>query len=141
MAQDSLPLAIELLASLLLVAGGGFALVGAIGLARLRDLYTRLHAPTKASTLGVGGALLASMLVFGWTGQRLVIHELLITAFVFLTAPISAHLLVKSALEREPQHRPPEPCGPAEADGPGDGPTTTPLGAPAAGPADPAGPR
>jgi multicomponent K+:H+ antiporter subunit G len=115
MAHDALPLPIELLASLLLVAGGAFALVGAIGLVRLRDLYTRLHAPTKASTLGVGGALLASMLVFGWTGQRLVIHELLITVFVFLTAPISAHLLIRSALERAPQRRPAAP-GAAHAD-------------------------
>ncbi len=124
-----LPLAIDLLASLLLVAGGAFALVGAIGLVRLRELYTRLHAPTKASTLGVGGALLASMLVFGWTGQRLVIHELLITVFVFLTAPISAHLLIKSALERDPQRRPAEPGSPD------DGPAAP--GGPSAGPAPP----
>jgi multicomponent K+:H+ antiporter subunit G len=109
MAQDGLPIVVELLASVLVVAGGAFALVGAIGLVRLRDFYTRLHAPTKASTLGVGGALLASMLHFGWTGQRLVIHELLITAFVFLTAPIAAHLLVRSALDRDPQRRPPAP--------------------------------
>jgi multicomponent K+:H+ antiporter subunit G len=109
MTHETLPLTIDLLASLLLVAGGAFALVGAIGLARLRDFYLRLHAPTKASTLGVGGTLLASMLVFGWTGQRLVIHELLITVFVFVTAPIAAHLLVKSALERDPTLRPPAP--------------------------------
>lgn len=109
MTPEPLPFLVELIASLLMISGGGFALVGAIGLVRLRDLYMRLHAPTKASTLGVGGALLASMLVFGWTGQRVVIHELLITAFVFLTAPIAAHLLVKSALEREPLRRPPVP--------------------------------
>ena len=110
-----LPLAVELLVSLLLVAGGVFALVGALGLVRLRDFYMRLHPPTKASTLGVGGALLASMVYFGWTGQRMVVHEVLITLFVFLTAPISAHLLVKSALEREPMRRPPvpEPAGDA----------------------------
>jgi multicomponent K+:H+ antiporter subunit G len=118
MANDELPLLIELIASLLMIAGGGFALVGAIGLVRLRDFYLRLHAPTKASTLGVGGVLLASMVFFGWTGQRPVIHELLITVFVFLTAPIAAHLLVKSALAREPLRRPPEPGGdPAAPDG------------------------
>jgi multicomponent K+:H+ antiporter subunit G len=124
MTHDDLPFAIDLVASLLLVAGGGFALVGAIGLARLRDFYLRVHAPTKASTLGVGGALLASMLVFGWTGQRLVIHELLITVFVFVTAPIAAHLLVKSALEREPARRPPAPGSVADpAAGVGEGPS------------------
>lgn len=116
MTHDPLPFMIDLLASLLLTAAGGFALVGAIGLARLRDFYLRVHAPTKASTLGVGGALLASMLVFGWTGQRLVIHELLITVFVFVTAPIAAHLLVKSALERDAASRPAKPGGTAAPD-------------------------
>jgi multicomponent K+:H+ antiporter subunit G len=116
MTHEPLPFAIDLLASLLLTAAGGFALVGAIGLARLRDFYLRMHAPTKASTLGVGCALLASMWVFGWTGQRLVIHELLITVFVFVTAPIAAHLLVKSALERDPASRPAEPAGTAAPD-------------------------
>ena len=109
MATAGMPFWMELAISLLLIAGGAFALVGAIGLARLRDLYMRLHAPTKASTLGVGGALLASMLFFGWQGERLVIHELLITLFVFMTAPISAHLLIKSALELEPLRRPEQP--------------------------------
>ena len=46
MTHEALPFTIDLLASLLLVAGGAFALVGAIGLARLRDFYLRLHAPT-----------------------------------------------------------------------------------------------
>jgi multicomponent K+:H+ antiporter subunit G len=126
--DSGLPIVVELLVSLLMLAGGAFALVGAIGLVRLRDLYMRLHAPTKASTLGVGGALLASMLYFGWTGQRLVIHELLITVFVFLTAPISAHLLVKSALEREPLRRPPPPRGAPAEDGPVSGPPPGPAG-------------
>jgi multicomponent K+:H+ antiporter subunit G len=85
MASADMPFWIELAISLLLIAGGAFALVGAIGLVRLRDFYMRLHAPTKASTLGVGGALLASMVLFGWLGERLVVHELLITLFVFMT--------------------------------------------------------
>lgn len=130
MTDASLPVAVELLVSLLMLAGGGFALVGAIGLVRLRDLYLRVHAPTKASTLGVGGALLASMVYFGWTGHRLVIHELLITVFVFLTAPISAHLIVKTALEREAGRRPPLPPPPRHADG-------VPISAETRAPADP----
>ncbi len=139
-AAGSLPFVVELLVSLLMLAGGAFALVGAIGLTRLGDLYMRLHAPTKASTLGVGGALLASMLYFGWTGQRLVIHELLITVFVFLTAPISAHLLVKSALEREPLRRPPPPDDARHAAPPPDL-DTRPVSVPPPAPADPAAPR
>jgi multicomponent K+:H+ antiporter subunit G len=115
MDTDGLPWAIELLASLLMIAGGGFALIGAIGLLRWRDFYLRLHGPTKASTLGVGGVLLASMVFFGWTGGRPAIHELLITVFVFITAPIAAHLLVRAALAREPARRPPKPADAAPA--------------------------
>lgn len=89
--------AIEVLISFSLVAGGLFALVGAIGLVRLPDLLMRLHAPTKATTLGVGGALVASMLYFVGSG-RLIVHELLITAFLFVTAPVSALMLAKAAL-------------------------------------------
>ena len=54
-----------ILVAALLVVGGIFTLVGAIGLLRFPDFYMRLHAPTKATTLGVGGVLLASMVV-GW---------------------------------------------------------------------------
>jgi multicomponent K+:H+ antiporter subunit G len=89
-----------------------FALVGAIGLARLPDFLTRLHAPTKATTLGVGGALLASMLYFLGSG-RFVVHELLISAFLFVTAPVSALMLAKAALHlRLPSRaKPPEERG------------------------------
>ncbi|MDO9023294.1 monovalent cation/H(+) antiporter subunit G, partial [Zwartia sp.] len=51
---------LEIITSVLLLVGAFFILVGAIGLARLPDFFMRLHAPTKASTLGVGGVLLAS---------------------------------------------------------------------------------
>ncbi len=99
-AVRELPAWLDAAASLLLVGGAAFALVGSIGLLRLRDFAMRLHAPTKASTMGVGGALLASMICFGWQEGRLPVHELLITLFVFVTAPVSAHLLIRAALER-----------------------------------------
>lgn len=81
----------------LLVVGGLFALVGAIGLVRLPDFYMRLHAPTKATTLGVGGMLLASM-VASWSQGLPGLHELLITLFLFVTAPVSANLMALAAL-------------------------------------------
>ena len=56
---------IEWVAAILIVVGAFFLLVGAIGMVRLPDFYMRLHAPTKASTLGVGGVLLASLLLAG----------------------------------------------------------------------------
>lgn len=80
-----------------LVAGGFFALVGAIGLVRLPDCFMRLHAPTKATTLGVGGVLAASFLYFAGTG-RFVVHELLVALFLFLTAPVSALMLARAAI-------------------------------------------
>ena len=73
-------------------------LLGAIGLAKLPDFYTRLHAPTKASTLGIGGMTLGSLLYFSWRGAGLSLHELLLMLFLFLTAPLTAHMLAKSAL-------------------------------------------
>jgi multicomponent K+:H+ antiporter subunit G len=105
--------AIEDLISFLLVAGGAFALVGAIGLVRLPDFLMRLHAPTKATTLGVGGVLLASLLYFLGSG-RPVVHELLIALFLFVTAPVSALMLARAALRlglpsrAEPSEAPPE---------------------------------
>jgi multicomponent K+:H+ antiporter subunit G len=90
--------ALEIAISFCLVAGGFFALTGAIGLVRLPDFFMRLHAPTKATTLGVGGALIASMLYFVGSG-RPAVHELLITLFLFLTAPVSALMLAKAALQ------------------------------------------
>lgn len=99
-----LPVWLELTASVLLVGAGLFALLGSIGLVRLRDFPMRLHAPTKASTMGVGGTLLASMLCFGWWEGRVPVQELLITAWVFLTAPVTAHLLMQAHRAR---HRAP----------------------------------
>ena len=97
MMNPDLPFWAELIAAALLVTGGVFALVGAIGMLRFRDFFMRLHAPTTASTLGVGGVLLASIVVHGVRGQ-FGWYELLITLFVFVTAPVSANLMAKAAL-------------------------------------------
>ena len=92
--------------ALSLVVGGVFALVGAIGMLRFPDFYMRLHAPTKATTLGVGGVLLAS-LAANWGQGGWGLHELLISLFLFITAPVSANLLAKSALHlRVPSQAP-----------------------------------
>lgn len=88
---------IEWIVAALLVVGGAFALIGAIGLARFPDFFMRLHAPTKATTLGVGGMLLASM-VYGWSLGLPGLHEVLITLFLFITAPVSANLMALAAL-------------------------------------------
>ncbi len=99
---------IEWTAAILVVIAAFFLLVGAIGLARLPDFYMRLHAPTKASTLGVGGVLIASMLVAAAHG-RAGVAELLITLFVFITAPVSANLMAQAALHLKLASRAPVP--------------------------------
>ncbi len=88
---------LEIIIAVFLLIGAGFALVGSIGLARLPDFYSRLHGPTKASTLGVGAILVGSVIYFSRTGE-ISLHELLVTMFLFMTAPVSAHLLAKAAL-------------------------------------------
>lgn len=111
-----LPLAVDLALSLLLVVGAFFALVGSFGLAKLSTFVMRLHGPTKATTLGVGGVLLASALFFSVQDEGLSLHELLVALFLFLTAPVSAHLLVKAAKQLDPSLAPPPPQRPDAGD-------------------------
>jgi multicomponent K+:H+ antiporter subunit G len=94
---ESLPLWVQIAAAAMLVVGGVFTLVGAVGMVRFGDFFMRLHAPTKASTLGVGGVLLASLLV-SWAQGFAGLQVLLITLFVFITAPVSANLLGMAGL-------------------------------------------
>ncbi len=123
--QD-LPLWLDIALTVLLALGAGFALIGSWALVRLPDFLMRLHGPTKATTLGVGCVLIASSIYFS-VQQGGSWHELLITLFLFLTAPVSAHLLVKALLRSHPQLRPPlprrqydagdkrQPAGPAQS--------------------------
>ena len=84
--------------SFLILTGAIFTFIGSLGLVRLKDFYTRLHGPTKATTLGVGSLLIASVLFFSTRGTGVSLHELLITLFLFITAPVTAHMLAKAAL-------------------------------------------
>ena len=91
---------IEAIVCVLLLLGSLFTLIGAIGLARLPDFYMRLHGPTKSTTLGVGGVVLASVVYFSAHNNFASLHEVLIPAFLFLTAPISAHMLTKAGIQQ-----------------------------------------
>jgi len=90
----------DILISLLLLIGASFALIGSIGLARLPDFFMRLHAPTKATTLGVGAIVLASIVNASLRDNRLALAELAIPLFLFITAPVVAHLVGKAARSR-----------------------------------------
>lgn len=98
MTSTELPWLVEAVISLLLVVGAAFGFLGSLGLLKLRDFYSRLHTPTKGSTLGVGATLVASAIFFTATTGRLSLHQLLVTFFLFITAPVSAHLLSKAAI-------------------------------------------
>lgn len=88
----------EILVTAFIVISGIFGFVGSYGLVKLRGTLQRLHAPTKATTLGVGGVLIASVLYFGLIKETLTFHELLISLFLFLTAPITANFIAKMYL-------------------------------------------
>jgi len=88
----------EYLIAALLLLGGAFTLIGAIGLARLPDFFTRLHGPTKATTVGVGAIMLSSVVYFSANGSGIGISEILITVFLLMTAPVSANILAKAAM-------------------------------------------
>ena len=84
----------------LILLGAAFVLIGSWGLVRLPSTMERLHGPTKATTLGLGSLLMASVVFFQarmgiWTA-----HELLIALFLFITAPISANMIAKVHLHR-----------------------------------------
>jgi multicomponent K+:H+ antiporter subunit G len=89
---------IEYFIAAFLVMSGIFGFVGSYGLIKLRTTMQRLHAPTKATTLGVGGVLIASMLHFAFFEDTLSFHELLITLFLFITAPVTANFIAKTYL-------------------------------------------
>ena len=93
--------ATESAVAVLIVLGALVDLLGSIGLARLPNFLDRLHGPTKATTLGVGALLLASAIFFSNRDGGVSLHELAILLFLFLSAPVSAHLLAKAALHRQ----------------------------------------
>lgn len=91
---------LEALVALLIIIGGVFMLIGSVALVKLPDFFTRLHGPTKSTTLGIGATLLASVIWFSVIDGELRVHELVISLFLFMTAPVSAYMLGKAALHR-----------------------------------------
>lgn len=89
---------LEIVVSVLLVLGSIVTLIGSIGLAKFPDYFTRLHAPTKASTVGVGCILIASMIFFSVELGHVNLKEALISIFLLITAPVAAHMLAKAGL-------------------------------------------
>lgn len=98
---DTVPVWAALPVAFLLILGGIIVVVGALGLMRLPTFYQRIHGPAITITLGAGCLLIASMILFSVLKSRLVIHELVITVFVLLTAPVVAMLVMRAAVYRD----------------------------------------
>jgi len=101
-----------------LFVGGTFVFIGSLGLLRLQNTMARMHAPSKATTVGIGGVFVASMFYFfrvtDETQQLVAAQDLLIVFFLFLTAPVSAHFMSKAYLHKHVDEKaklPPTPGG------------------------------
>jgi len=98
---EDLPGWTALAVSLLLILGASIVLIGAMGLLRLRTFYQRMHGPAITITLGAGSLLIASMVFFTVGQSRLVIHEVIISLFLLMTAPVVSMLIMRAAVYRD----------------------------------------
>lgn len=96
-----IPVWVAILVGFFAMAGSLLTLLGCIGLARFESFYERVHAPTLGTSFGSVGVLLASIIFFSVSGQRLAVHEVLILVFVSLTTPVTLMLLARAALYRD----------------------------------------
>ena len=86
---------VEYAAWVTILVGSCFSLLGGLGIVRLPDVYNRLHASTKCTTLGISGILLGTMFLNGWSAMGT--KSLLTIVFLFLTAPVGAHAIARAA--------------------------------------------
>jgi multicomponent K+:H+ antiporter subunit G len=100
----ALPPMVAFLVSVLVVLGALLALLGSLGLLRLKSFYDRVHAPTMGTTMGTGLVLASSMVLFSALESRPVVHEVLIAVLMTLTTPVTFMLLVRAALHRDRVH-------------------------------------
>ena len=100
MTGTDLPLWVTVPGTLLLVTGGLATLIGSLGLLRLQDFYARLHGPSMGNTIGTATVLVASMLATSAASGRPVVHELLVTALIVTTSPVTSMMLLRAAQHR-----------------------------------------
>ena len=86
---------IEIVIGILWILGSAFALIAAVGVLRMPDVFTRMQASTKASTLGLGCLALGAALHLGDAASM--IRLLSIGAFLLLTTPVSAHVIARAS--------------------------------------------
>ena len=91
-------LVIDILSWASLGAGGVFCIVGAVGMLRMPDFYTRMHAASVVDTLGAGFILFGLLLQAGFT--LVAVKLLMIGALLLFTSPTAGHALARAAFER-----------------------------------------
>lgn len=101
MTIDTLPLWIAIPVAILLIISGILTLTGSLGLLRLPDFYSRIHAPTLGNTLGIFCVIVASILATSIMEKTTVFHYLLITLLLIITSPVTAMLLMRAAIRRQ----------------------------------------
>jgi len=103
---NELPLAVILPATLLLIVGGLLTVIGSLGLLRLEPFFARMHGPSMGNTLGMGSVLIVSMLISSTLAHRPIAHEIVIIAFVAMTSPMTAMLLMRTSVLRSKARAP-----------------------------------
>ncbi|MCZ8094094.1 MAG: monovalent cation/H(+) antiporter subunit G [Acidovorax sp.] len=99
----ALPLWLQVLVAVLVLLGAGLALLGSLGLLRLRTFFERVHAPSIIATMGCWCIVHATVLYFSFTDGQLALHAILIAVFVAITVPVSTIFLMRAALFRARQ--------------------------------------
>lgn len=100
MNQITLPLWAEVLIAVLVLGGSIVALLGSLGLMRLKSYFERVHSPSIIATMGCWLIMWATFVFFSATGQGLALHALLIAIFIAVTVPITTIFLMRAALFR-----------------------------------------
>jgi multicomponent K+:H+ antiporter subunit G len=98
---SALPLWVDVVTAVLVVVAGLLAMVGSLGLLRLRNFFQRVHAPTLGTTGATWLLTLATALQFSFVREQFFVHALLIGIFISLTAPVTTVFLMRAALFRE----------------------------------------
>ncbi|RYF25698.1 MAG: Na+/H+ antiporter subunit G [Comamonadaceae bacterium] len=100
MTDATLPLWIEIAIAALVLLGATIALLGSLGLLRLRTYFERVHAPSIIATMGCWSIMHGTLLYFSLQGRGLAVHALLIALFVSITIPVTNIFLMRAALFR-----------------------------------------
>ncbi len=100
MSTTALPLWAEITIATLVLLGAGIALLGSLGLLRLKTYFERVHAPAIIATLGLWCVMHASIVYFSLLGHQMALHPLLLALFVAITVPVTTIFLMRAALFR-----------------------------------------